>query len=198
MRGPSIQPEVAEATDRRSLRSRKSLMDALCKILKKKDFDDISIQEISDEANLTRATFYLHYPDKAALLQAMTAVRFGESLRKRLDASTDCGGGLRTIALGVCEYLSKATGCPSSLSRMPLERSVIPVIEEILRDGAGKFHLAAAVDPNILATTVAWAIFGAASRWAQTPDRMPAEQMADVIDSLVNPLWQSVTSRRSR
>lgn len=172
-------------------------MDALDKLLKKKDFQDISIQEISDEANLTRATFYLHYPEKDALLQAMTAVRFGEALRKRLDSSPDCAGGIRTIALGVCEYLSKATGCPSGLSKMSLERSVIPVIEGILHDGVLKFHPAAGVDLKIFATTVAWAIFGAATHWAKTPDRMPVEQMADVIDSLVNPLWQSITSAPS-
>lgn len=172
-------------------------MDALGKVLKKKDFNDISIQEIADEANLTRATFYLHYPDKDALLQAMTAVRFGESLRKRLDSSPDCAGGLRTIALGVCEYLARATGCPSSLSKMSLERSVIPVIEGIIHDGLMKFHVEANVDPEIFATIVAWAIFGAATRWAKTPNRMPAEQMAEVIDALVNPLLQSFTSAPS-
>jgi AcrR family transcriptional regulator len=37
--------------------------------LKKKDFEDISVQEITDDATLNRATFYLHYPDKSALLQ---------------------------------------------------------------------------------------------------------------------------------
>ncbi|AFL86531.1 transcriptional regulator [Terriglobus roseus DSM 18391] len=197
MAAPSAQPEVAEPTDRRALRSRQSLMDALGKVLRKKDFNDISIQEIADEANLTRATFYLHYPDKDALLQAMTAVRFGESLRKRLDSSPDCAGGLRTIALGVCEYLSRATSCPSSLSKMSLERSVIPVIEGIIHDGLRKFHMASGIDPEIFATTVAWAIFGAATRWAKTPDRIPAEQMADIIDSLVNPLWQSITAGRA-
>lgn len=167
-------------------------MDALGKVLTKKDFQEISIQEIADEANLTRATFYLHYPDKDALLQAMTAVRFGESLRQRLDSSPNCGGGLRTIALGVCEYLSRATGCPSGLSRMSLERSVIPVLEGILQDGVKKFNLAGGVDPEILSAIVAWAIFGAATHWALTPNRMPAEQMADVIDSLVSPLCRAL------
>ena len=103
-------------------------------------------QEIVDEANLTRATFYLHYPDKAALLQAMTALRFGEMLKKRLIASPNCAGGLRAIALGVCEYLAKATGCPSSLSKMPLERSVIPVIEGLFREGAEDLRLEPGVD----------------------------------------------------
>ena len=61
-----------ETTDPRILRSRRMLMDALARLLIKKEFEDISIQEIADEATLNRATFYLHYPDKNALLQAMT------------------------------------------------------------------------------------------------------------------------------
>ena len=67
---------TAEATDPRILRSRRMLMEALVNLLNKKEFEDISIQEIVDEATLNRATFYLHYADKNALLQAMTATRF--------------------------------------------------------------------------------------------------------------------------
>ena len=61
---------ATETTDPRIVRSRHMLMEALAKLLTKKEFDDISIQEIADEATLNRATFYLHYPDKNALLQA--------------------------------------------------------------------------------------------------------------------------------
>jgi AcrR family transcriptional regulator len=39
-------------------------MDALGRLLSKKDFEDISVQEIADETTLNRATFYLLYPDK--------------------------------------------------------------------------------------------------------------------------------------
>jgi AcrR family transcriptional regulator len=66
-----LQPET-ETTDPRILRSRRMLMDALARLLMKKEFEDVSVQEIADEATLNRATFYLHYPDKNALLQAMT------------------------------------------------------------------------------------------------------------------------------
>jgi AcrR family transcriptional regulator len=65
-----FQPETG-TTDPRILRSRRMLMDALAKLLMKKEFEDISVQEIADDATLNRATFYLHYPDKNALLQAM-------------------------------------------------------------------------------------------------------------------------------
>ena len=70
-----LQPETG-TTDPRILRSRRMLMDSLARLLMKKEFEDISVQEIADDATLNRATFYLHYPDKNALLQAMTDVRF--------------------------------------------------------------------------------------------------------------------------
>ena len=180
--------ELTDSTDRRVLRSRRMLVEALGKLLKKRDFNELSIQEIVDEADLTRATFYLHYPDKAALLEAMSTERFGEMLRKRGITSGTGAGALYAIALGVCDYLAKALGCPSSLSKMPQDRFVIPVLEALFREKADSYTLMAGVDLDTFATTLAWAIFGAASRWAQTKDRRPAEQMAKTIESLVRPL----------
>jgi len=48
---------AAEGIDPRILRSRRMLMEALRNLLDRKEFDDISIQEIADEAGLNRATF---------------------------------------------------------------------------------------------------------------------------------------------
>ena len=188
MPNATVPPEITDSTDRRVLRSRRVLIDALGKFMKKMDFNELSVQEIVDEAGLTRATFYLHYPDKAALLEAMSADRFWEMLRKRGITSATGEGALYAIALGVCDYLAKALGCPSSLSRMPQDRFVIPVLETLFRDDAGSYTLLPEVDLDTFSTTLAWAIFGAASRWAQTKDRRPAEQMAKTIEALVKPL----------
>src|ERR1700758_1123784 len=127
---------TAEATDPRILRSRQMLMEALARLLDRKEFNDISVQEIADEATLNRATFYLHYADKNALLQAMTAARFRELIARRGLSFTDCDGALRAIALGVCDYLAENTGCPIQVAKMPLEGSIIPVVEGTFRDGA--------------------------------------------------------------
>ena len=180
---------AAETTDPRIVRSRHMLMEALAKLLIHKSFDDISIQEIADEATLNRATFYLHYPDKNALLQAMTAARFGELIARRGLSFTDCDGALRAIALGVCDYLAETAGCPSQLVKMPLEGSIIPVVEGMFQEGAEKHAMAPGADPNLLATTAAWAIFGSARRWHQTPDRIPAEEMAAKIEAMVKPIF---------
>jgi AcrR family transcriptional regulator len=180
---------TAETTDPRILRSRQMLMNALAKLLNQKEFNDISVQEIADEATLNRATFYLHYPDKNALLQAMTGARFRELIAKRGLTFSDCDGALRAIALGVCDYLAETTGCPTQLTKMSLEGSIIPVVEDMFREGAANHPPPPpGTDPELLATTAAWAIFGAAKRWYQTPGRVPAEEMASRIAAIVKPI----------
>jgi AcrR family transcriptional regulator len=180
---------TAEATDPRILRSRQMLMEALARLLGRKEFDDISVQEIADEATLNRATFYLHYADKNALLQAMTATRFRALIARRGLSFSNCDGALRAIALGVCDYLAETTGCPSQLTKMPLEGSIIPVVEGMFLEGAAHHPVQLGVDPALLGTTAAWAIFGAARRWLQTPDRIPAEEMAAKIEAMVKPIF---------
>lgn len=183
----------APVTDPRILRSRRLLMEALARLLAKKPFEAVSIQEIADEATLNRATFYLHYPDKHSLLQAMAAARFRELVERRGLSFSACDGGLRAIALGVCDYLAEAPGCPSALNGMSIERSIIPVVEGIFREGAADRKAARGVDPDLVATMAAWAIFGAARQWLQTPKRSSAEVMAKKIEALVMPIFDSVT-----
>jgi AcrR family transcriptional regulator len=182
-----LQPETG-TTDPRILRSRRMLMDALARLLMKKEFEDISVQEIADEATLNRATFYLHYPDKNALLQAMTESRFRSLIERRAITFTDCNGALRAIALGVCDYLVESTSCPTQLARMSLEGSIIPVVEGMFKEGLGLHGRAPGVDATLLATTAAWAVFGAARSWFQTPNRIPAEEMATRIETIVSPV----------
>ena len=189
-----VQPgSTAESTDPRILRSRHMLMAALAKLLTNKEFDNISVQEIADEATLNRATFYLHYPDKNALLQAMTATRFRDLIARRGLSFTNCDGALRAIALGVCDYLSETTGCPGQLAKMPIEGSIIPVVESMFQEGAAHHAMAPGADPKLVATTAAWAIFGAARRWYQTPGHIPAEEMAARIEAMVKPIFLSAS-----
>jgi len=193
----SIQPpDAAESTDPRILRSRRMLMDSLVRLLSQKEFEDISIQEIADEATLNRATFYLHYPDKNALLRAMTAERFSALIARRGLSFTNCDGALRAIALGVCDYLAATTSCPAQLAKTPIEGSIIPVVEDMFRKGARNHPPKPGFDPELIASAAAWAIFGAARRWYQTPDRISAEEMAAKIEEMVKPVFLNASEQR--
>ena len=55
-------------TDRRVRRTRHALEDALISLILEKGYDAVTIEEITDRANLGRTTFYLHFRDKEELL----------------------------------------------------------------------------------------------------------------------------------
>lgn len=54
--------------DRRSLRTRDALNGALIHLIAERGWDDISVQDVCDLANIGRSTFYSHYTGKDALL----------------------------------------------------------------------------------------------------------------------------------
>ncbi len=55
--------------DRRILKTRSVIKKSLTSLMKEKPFDKITITDITDKANINRATFYLHYMDKYDLLE---------------------------------------------------------------------------------------------------------------------------------
>ena len=54
--------------DRRILKSQEAIKNAILELMAEKNFDDITIRDISDKANVNRGTIYLHYMDKYDLL----------------------------------------------------------------------------------------------------------------------------------
>ncbi|QBO36896.1 TetR/AcrR family transcriptional regulator [Periweissella cryptocerci] len=56
-------------TDPRVLKTRNSLKRALVKLMREYKLQYITVQKITEEANITRGTFYLHYHDKEDFVQ---------------------------------------------------------------------------------------------------------------------------------
>lgn len=57
-----------DKADRRSQRTRQALSAALLDLMLQKRYDEITVQDIIDRANVGRSTFYTHYLDKDDLL----------------------------------------------------------------------------------------------------------------------------------
>lgn len=55
-------------TDRRVLKTKAALRDAMLSLMAPKGWDELSIQEICNAANVGRSTFYVHYQSKDDLL----------------------------------------------------------------------------------------------------------------------------------
>ncbi len=67
--------------DRRVQRTHQLLRDSLIELILKKGYDAVTVQDITDHANLGRATFYLHYRDKEELLITSLQETFDELVK---------------------------------------------------------------------------------------------------------------------
>ena len=65
-------------TNARSARTAARLRDAALALAAVRDINDIDVQHISSQAELNRTTFYLHYPDRDALLRDVLGTVFKE------------------------------------------------------------------------------------------------------------------------
>jgi len=68
MRKDSESDQTPAKKDRRVSRTRRALRHALFELIQEKGYDSVTVEDITDRANLGRATFYLHYRDKEDLL----------------------------------------------------------------------------------------------------------------------------------
>ena len=66
-------------TDRRILRTRDTLGDALMALIREKNFDEITVQDVLDRAGVGRSTFYVHYRDRVDFKRSETARREHEA-----------------------------------------------------------------------------------------------------------------------
>jgi AcrR family transcriptional regulator len=185
-----VLPKTGEPMDPRIRRTRQLLQQALDKLLKKKDLNDISIQDIAEEATVNRATFYDHYADKFELLTCMVGCRFHQLLAERqIQFKRSCSGELTAIVRGVCDYLTQMQGTNCKRQLEPhMESAIIAAVREILLAGL-KQH-GSSFAPEMVAASASWAIYGAAKEWLQTPNRCSPEEIAETVTTLVSPVLQ--------
>lgn len=186
------EPSQEPSQDPRIRRTREQLQQALDILLQKKEFDRISVQDLADEAGVNRATFYDHYPDKFALLECKVASDFNALLAQRgVCFDGTCTGALRSIVLGVCDFMALTQGaaCQRQRQMAPhLETAMVAVVRQMLLEGLKRHEVGGGVSAEMRAATLSWAILGAAKEWVRTPERPTSEAIADTVVGLIAPI----------
>ena len=75
--------------DLRVIKTKRGLREAFIRLLLKKGYDAISIQDIATEAEAARVTFYRHYKNKEELLVDLLNVTYEELAQRENQVSTD-------------------------------------------------------------------------------------------------------------
>jgi AcrR family transcriptional regulator len=183
--------------DPRVKRTRKLIVDAFFSLMAERSFHAISVQDIAERATVNRATFYLHFEDKYALMDWVVRDLFREALTERLGpAPSFTLDHLRLLVVTVCEFLGQFQGHCA-----PGDRSVEPQVEVKVQEELATFLLGwlqqvplvpeQADGPDSgarerLASLLSWAIFGAGVEWSRGERVRPAEEWArDVVGTLV-------------
>ena len=185
-----------EVRDPRIRKTRQALQAALGNLMQQKSFEEISVQDITDLADVNRATFYDHYTDKFSLLDAMVAGGFHRLLAERnIIFDGTCPSAASVIILATCDYLTSShahADCNKNSAFEPLmEAGIVAAIRRTLLKGLETKPVAEDLTPEIVATTAAWAIFGAVKQWFYTPNRRPASEMVQPILRLIFPILMS-------
>jgi AcrR family transcriptional regulator len=167
-----------------------------------KSFDEISVQDITEEATVNRATFYDHYTDKYALLDALVAGGFHELLYERqLRYETGCPGALSAIIQATCDFLTQAHSagtCDRQTAFQPLmDAAIATAIRRLLIEGLERAQQPPAVSPDIIASAASWAIAGGVKQWLSQPDRPPVEIFVSQLLQLVLPMLHAAAREDS-
>ena len=180
-------PNPNEKLDPRVKRTRNLILRSFESLLAEKGFETISVQDVTDKAEINRATFYAHFQDKYALLDYSIGQMFKQEIEKRtLDACHYTPDNLKHLILAVCEFLSRLhTECaqPHQQFEALVENTIKKQIFDLLSYWLKKSNTSTSTD--IPATVATWAIYGLASHYSHSKKRPALEKFVDEAFPLV-------------
>ncbi|GEM48122.1 TetR/AcrR family transcriptional regulator [Deinococcus cellulosilyticus] len=190
--------KTAEKTeDRRIQRTRDLLKCTLVQLIEKQGYEGISVQDLTREANMGRATFYLHYKDKHDLLwQSLKAPL--EDLRERFPNS---GAALPEEPSPMLRALFELAAQEKLLFKTALEvPSAMQVGQHIRAYIAGFFlnrirqDVPDSAEPQLAAEFLAGGILSVLQWWLGQEEPQDAFQITLLLKQLaIQPVFQGLS-----
>ena len=189
-----------EKQDRRSQRTRHLVISAMVELLQEKRYDDITVRNILDRANIGSSTFYAHYFDKDDVQASLLKQIFEQLLQQLLQRS-----GKQEVVPSlelfqhVQQNIQRLQVLEHSRSEETFwkvaENTLIQMIEQSLQNIPGSKY-ARSVPPPVVARYLAATLL-ALLKWWLTNDRpYSLEEMDEFFQQLALPgRWATVESK---
>ena len=177
--------------DRRVRRTRAMLRQALTELLETKDIRSITVQELTDLADLNRGTFYAHYRDVYDMLEKMEEEMF-EEIAHLLD---DCDpellrGDLTPVLADVFRFVEKNRDLlPIFLEKEATGHFMIGlnqlICDKCLSRWTGVFDMGDDASYHYCLEFVVSGMVGVVREWIENGFREPPEVMAMMTARLI-------------
>jgi AcrR family transcriptional regulator len=174
--------------DRRIAKSQVAIKNAVTELMSEKSFDEITIQDIADRANVNRGTIYLHYMDKYDLLDKMIEEHI-DNLRELCRSASEMTfqeGNYVWFEYFERHYLFFSTMLASKGAPYFRNRFLDLVVEEYqpeLDTTEGKNQ---GLSEDVILQFFASAIVGAVEWWFKNGMPLPARAMAEQTGRLLD------------
>lgn len=190
--------------DPRILRTRALIESSFIKLLEEKDFQSITVQDISDRATINRSTFYAHFVDKYMLFDHIIRQTFIQSIKSKVPLSAEFSmDNLRSLIIAVCDYLTQ-------LNRQchKTDQQFKPVIETQIQSQLYEILLKW-IKPlqtdienrnpstELTVSMLSWSIYGIGLHWSQLGELTSPEEVADQALVLLSGALNSSPSSES-
>jgi AcrR family transcriptional regulator len=184
--------------DRRVRRTRRLLREALLALIVEKGYDRVTVQDVLDRADLSRATFYAHFRDKDDLLVSGFE-ELENALRRAMAAyaaserrpSHEALGSLRPVFEHVAEHRRLYRGLVGSRAGAVLVKHVrerfTAMAREHFQEVIASRRSVPAVPVEMMAQHTAGALLGVLTWWLDHDPPYSAEQIATMLERLLAP-----------
>jgi AcrR family transcriptional regulator len=207
----NVQVVIAAPVSRRERkkgRTRSDIYNAAMNLFLRRGFDSVTIDDICDAADVARATFFLHFPAKEALL-----IEYGARANDELGAAigTYRGSATATIRMALKMLAERAARHPDVVRLVMREVMARPrVLSEHHESTADLVNLLAAVirrgqqagefrrrtKPTVAALTACAAFFALIYTWVRHDGKIDIEaSVAETLDIVLNGLSDRKVTR---
>lgn len=182
-------PAKLKEKDLRYSRTRKSILSAMTKLLKTKKFEQITVTNICEEAEISRSGFYLHYVDKYDLVEV--------SLKEFRDhanyfAQENVGNGKTALFSSMLTYLQNEGDLIAAFISENGSIEVQNYIKQMMQENA-RINVFPQLDLKIENETeehyvllfLSNALFGVLQDWIDRGQKESPDELVRIIDRLI-------------
>ena len=189
---------MLEREDLRVRRTKRALADAFIELLSQKTFDEITVNELCDAADIRRATFYKHYSDKYDFLTAYTCLlrdKFDHQIW-RPEHKSFTTEYFVSYAKQLIIFISENSAAIDNICNSILFSSVLSIIaQQNYKDTYDRLRVSVSqgmklnAPIEVVASMITGGVVGAVYLWLvtgrkTTPDSL-AEQVGGVVKSII-------------